>query len=179
MTLSQTVSDLQAIQLNVAALTNERDNMEKIVNDETVRLQAKQNSIEYVKTSQDRLIMLNENYSKVYYAYLKIIGIIVLTLLIVSIMVYFSIPIVLIIIIGGLGILWCLFALSDIYSRDNMNFDEIKIPSLIITPQQAQQSLVINKANGYLVQSVDSQSCVGSACCSISTAWDASLQQCI
>jgi hypothetical protein len=174
----------------------QQNNLTDLVEKESIRLDEQKESIEIAKISQRRLITLNENNIKRHSEYLKIITlglvevvfIIVLTMLKVPMVVYFTVTII----TGSFVAMYCLILYLSIISRDNVYFDEISNDA----PTLASQNKVASKnidASGNLIGNIDSSgnllhnlgallkknfdasgnlvninSCSGNSCCSTS-----------
>lgn len=162
-------------------IVNQQKDMEKIVDDESKRLDDKRKSVEMASISQNRLILLNQNFDQKFYEYLKVLIGTLFGLAIIAICIILKLPSILntlisIIIISSLIIFW-LYTYIKIQGRDNINFDEINQNYLqnvgsttmgIITPNTISSGGVISNLN----------LCVGSDCCSSETLWNATTYKC-
>jgi hypothetical protein len=115
-------------------LSNQND-MATIITLEAQRLHDKQNSVDLAKTSQDRMIVLNQNYSERYAAYTKILLIIVFGLIVVISIKYIqtlfflpdSITIILYIIAIGVTLIYCVNSIISILGRDSIYFNQLAL----------------------------------------------------
>lgn len=172
----------QAILSNQATVKN-------IVDIEKGRLDDKADSIKQAKISQERLIELNQSYSKRYGQYIYMLQVIVVALLLL-----FAISLAkklipdlpggltdtLTILIIGAAICYCLYIYNGILGRDNMDFDKIASNSPnLLTPAQIAKQLAANQKSGNLLGSVNLGYCFGESCCGVGSKWDAATQMCI
>ena len=159
-------------------IITQQTQMSNIVNEESARLATKQQSIATAVESQNRLITLNENYSKRYAEYIKIILALAFGLAIIVILIIFHVSSGLITIaaigVGSFVLIYITFVYSNISSRDNVYFDELNMNSMS-TPASA--SAPAHDTSGNLLDLLD-LSCFGSSCCSTGTAWDVTSQLC-
>jgi len=158
-----------------------------IVNNEYNRINRKKRDIDDEYTTQKRLLgfnnSFNERYS--YYTHMLYVTIIALVIFIVLTVLgsVFPIPsiiieiLVIILICGAGGIL-----LNDYYiinSRNNMNFSELELPSLI---DLSKNSIVTasDDTKHSLVGNPDMATCVGESCCSErGTTWSVIERKCV
>jgi len=160
-----------------------------IIQTELGRLNMKKQNIDAALDGKKRIVLLNESYRQRYIQYTKMIIIIVLTifafLLIVFAGRYFTIiPTVLInilcIIIIAIGLINCYIIYGVITSRDQLNFNELNLPSpVLLTPEQLAQQRKKQGQQGNLLDSIDLNYCIGNNCCSEGTVWDSSNGVCV
>lgn len=167
-------------------IITQQHQMRDIVNQEKERLEEKQKNVETAKTSQNRLISLNDNYSKKYSQYIKMIYVIVIGLAIIGVLIFLKVPsgitTIISIFVGSIMILYCLFIYYNIILRDNIYFDELNLsPAKAVitrTGGGANVNNIINNNDSSNNDAVAANSCTGSECCSVGTIWDASSQMC-
>ena len=171
------------------AILSNQATVQNIVDTEKGRLDEKADSIKKAKVSQERLIELNQSYSKRYGQYIYMLQVIVVALLLL-----FAISLVkkfipdfpsgltdtLTILIIGAAICYCIYIYNGILGRDNMDFDKIASDSPnLLTPAQIEKQLAANQKSGNLLGSVDLGYCFGESCCGDGSKWDAATQMCI
>jgi hypothetical protein len=160
----------------------QQNHLTDLVKDESVRLDNQRKSIEAAKTSQERLISLNENYVKRNIEYWKIFIACSIGIAIISILSIINLPtpiFLILAIIVGVGVaIYSINTMIYINSRDRIQFDELYLESPVsITKNEV--SLPINKdVSGNLIGTADSKSCYGNSCCSTTTMWNPKIQQC-
>jgi hypothetical protein len=176
------LTDLHGVQTNALA---KQDNMLNIVDTEQKRLKDKKDSIDNAVENQKRVIYFNDNSRKVYSAYLNILitlAIILGAIFIIKILYsrfstyipefVFNFTMVAIISLG-LIIIYNLYI--GIRSRDNYNFDELKLTA----PQFAPSS---TSPGGFEFGTL--VGCIGSQCCTPATddtpgtKWNPSIGKC-
>jgi hypothetical protein len=178
--INDQVDKLAGIMNGNPSIITKQQEMSKIVNDESKRLETKQQSIASAVTSQNRLITLNENYSKRFTEYIKMIVALAVGLAIIAILIIIKVPSGLItmsaIIIGSLVLIYCTYVYADISSRDNIYFDELNMNSFSLPANAATRDSSGNIIN--LLDTLNPLSCFGSSCCAVGTIWDATSQLC-
>jgi hypothetical protein len=118
----------------------QQDKVNNILELEKERLDKRKSIIDYSIVGKNRMIQLNDSYRKRQYAFMKIIIFIIVALIVFYILRLMSINltfipegiyyILFIAFISG-SLMYIVMLLSDIYSRDAMNFDEISSDMLI------------------------------------------------
>ena len=118
----------------------EQDKVNNILKSENERLGKRKSIIDDSIVGKNRMIQLNDSYRKRQYAFMKIIIFIIVALIVFYILRLMSINltfipegiyyILFIAFISG-SLMYIVMLLSDIYSRDAMNFDEISSDMLI------------------------------------------------
>jgi hypothetical protein len=160
----------------------QQNHLTDLVKDESARLDNQRKSIETAKTSQERMISLNENYVKRNIEYWKIFIVCSIEITLISVLYILKLPtsifLILAIITGGGAAIYSINTLINIYSRDGIQFDELALDSpLSVTKNEI--SPPINKdASGNLIGTADSKTCYGNSCCSTTTMWNPKIQQC-
>jgi hypothetical protein len=162
----------------------------EVLQKEDARLETKKKSIDYAKDSKNRLISMNDNYSKRMQEYTKIIIVVIVSLLLfLGILLlkkkFPSAPdglfTVIAIIILSVGLIYSYKIYIKIMSRDPNNFDEINPESPVVLSQaEIDKALAASIANGDLTGSLSLGQCVGPNCCDSSgTIWNVTQQKCI
>jgi hypothetical protein len=163
-------------------IINQQKAMERIVDDESKRLDEKKKSVEIASTSQNRLILLNQNYDKRFYEYLKVAIGSLCGLAIIAVCIILGLPstittLVSIIVISCI-LIYFLYIYIKIQGRDNIHFDEINQNYLqSVDPSTATGVVTPNKVSPYGVLN-NLNLCVGSDCCSNETLWNAETYKC-
>ena len=179
LSLSDTVNDIDT---NTDLIIRQQNNISTIIKDETNRLQDMKQGIDIAKTSQDRLISLNENYSKRYYQYLKIITLFAITLAIIAVLLFFKVSSAITTIVSIITISFTLIYSTTIYvmiaNRDSIYFDEINYnynnTSTVTDTDTVTNNVTTSSSSNNVIAT-----CNNSDCCSSSTVWDTSLKLCI
>jgi hypothetical protein len=169
-------------------LTHQKD-MINIVDTEKKRLLAKKQNIDHALEEKKRAIELNDSYRQRYEIYIKMVIIITFGLAILfGIQLlgnYFPvIPSFVISLFAAIDILivlfMCYFLYLDIQRRDPLHFNELNLSGPVIsTSNQVKTSTEKAKVSGDLLGSINLGQCVGVACCSDGTVWDASNSYCV
>ena len=170
----------------------------KVLENEDKRLYDKQQSIENAKTSKNRLISMNDNFSKRMQEYTKIImvAIVAILLFLGTLLLKNKFPgipdglfTVIAIIIFSVSAIYCIMLYQKIINRDPTNFDEINPESpVVLSAQQIQNEMAAKAAKGDLTGSINLGGCVGPSCCGSEisgssvlrkTVWDPIQQKCL
>ena len=170
-----TLAELDTVQKNALSKQNEVKN---IVTSESKRLENKKSQIDQAVKNQSHIIYANDNNRKVQAAYLNIVITLVITLGIIwvirvlqhhlgTFIPEFIITIALILTIS-IGLILIYSYYKQIRSRDNYNFDELKLdpPAPLATPTPDPYTKSLN--NNLL----GTGTCIGEKCCSEDTVWD-------
>jgi membrane-associated HD superfamily phosphohydrolase len=170
-----TLAELNTVQNNALSKQNEVKN---IVTSESKRLENKKSQIDQAIVNQKHIIYANDNNRKVQAGYLNIVVTLVITLGIIwvirvlnrnfgTFIPEFIITIALILTIS-IGLIYIFNYYVAIRSRDNYNFDELKLdpPAPLATPTPDPYTKSLN--NNLLGVGT----CVGEKCCSEDTVWD-------
>jgi len=171
------------------AILSNQATVQNIVATEQTRLDEKQTSINMAKVSQERLIELNQSYSKRYGQYIYMLQVVVIAALLLFAISMFTkfVPdapsgltdTLTILIVGG-AVCYCVYIYNGILGRDNMDFDKIATNSPnLLTPAQITKALAANQASGNLLGSVNLGNCTSESCCGVGAKWDITTQMCI
>ena len=155
----------------------------QIINNEQQRLNTKQQSIDLAKTSQNRMLVLNNSYSARYNATTKIVLVIVVVFIIFIGLMFLQKAVPAIpsgimdlayIVDLSIGAIICLMIYMNIQTRDPVYFDQISIPSPVIPDSSgAIQSTSTSMNTGFGI------TCIGQMCCSTGTTWDSTSNTCL
>lgn len=165
----------------------QQDNVNGIITAENNRLNAKSNSIQQAKTSQDRLIALNQNYSNRYNQYNYIIIIIVIALIL-----FLGITLIqrnmeepptnlftfLTVIIFCFAFIYIIIIYNRIMSRSNMDYDQLNISTPLSAKSNKNQQQSASEKGDLLGSIISEDACVGATCCTTGTTWDPTSQSC-
>lgn len=162
------LADVQGTQVN--AVTKQTD-IKKMIDTESSRLSAKQNTIDQAIQNQQRIIYFNDNSRKIALGYLNVLITIAITLgmvFLVRVLFFHFTKLpnmlfnVLIVAIVSIGILVSFSFYKGILNRNPYNFDELnlKVPHMDLRKSGAD-------GNGVNVGSING--CVGSQCCTPAT----------
>jgi hypothetical protein len=157
-----------------------QNEMAEIVNNESARLAKKQESIDAVVASQNRLITLNTNYSKRYAEYIKMTLVVAGGLVIIGVLVFLGVGSGIItvvgIVVGSIVMIYCALLYANILSRDNVYFDELNFDSMMKPPAPTRSQ---NNGGLYnLAGSFNPLSCYGADCCSVGMEYDSITDKC-
>jgi hypothetical protein len=159
-----------------AAVLDHQKKMIGIVNDEQDRLLKKKQLIDAADAEQQRLILLNETYRKKYAQYTKIVIIIVIALIIYLLIQFASSffsesisdwAVILYAIDIVVAIVFIIYVYADIYSRSNINYDEITMPPPNTTSTTGGGFDASKSKFGNF-----GLTCYGKNCCAPGTVWD-------
>jgi len=157
-----------------------------ILEREKNRLDARKRLIDNASNTQDHINQLNDSARKRFSAYNNIIIVLVITFgiyYLLSSLYSYGISSVLldslIVIVFVIGIIISLYYYADISSRDNMDFDRIKLadPQRKTAEQQRQDTLK-EFASGNLMGGNGNQ-CVGAQCCPSGSIFNIALNKCV
>jgi hypothetical protein len=161
--------------------------VDEVLQNEATNLANKLNNVNNAIASEKRIIQLNDSYSKRMAAYTNIVMVFIFALaiaIIIKLMKNYTpfvpdaaLSIVYILLISS-SIIYSMFLLSDIVSRENNDFDKLDLP-----PPKAvfKKSTTTNSGPAELdVTPILPGYCIGSNCCSVSmaTIWDNTSQTC-
>jgi hypothetical protein len=157
------------------------DIVNQVIDNEKDRLEKKKDLIDKAEFSQNRQQELNESYRKryVYYNYIGVVVVITLLVYLALVMIQYFIPIIPSAIIDiatmfifAFIIIFVIYNLIIIYSRDKLNFDKINNDNAnIISASELEKQRQKDISSGNLI-GVALPTCSGSACCSTGTRWD-------
>lgn len=188
--LKNTITDLSnSIGLQNNVLT-QQENVQRILDRESERLDYKQNSMDTVITGQKRLSELNRSYTEKYKAYNRILFYVFIFIILFIIILFLSyyipegITMILYIIIIVVFIIYLFWAYYDIWKRDPLNFDKLGSQSglLLNKGQAASSSSRYDSIFNDLQTTVSLGNlgyCVGKDCCSTGTYFDVSSSTCL
>lgn len=169
-------------------LTQQKD-MIDIVDTEKKRLELKKQSIDGALVSRDRAVIMNDSYRQRYVLYTKMMVIFVfgLAIFIAAVLLgqYFPIiPPFVITLVCAIDIIIVLFSCYFIYleviQRNPLNFNELNLDGpTVLSPDQIKATQANAQKSGDLLGSLNLGQCVGVACCSDGTVWDASNSYCV
>jgi hypothetical protein len=159
-----------------SAVLDHQKKMISIVKDEKDRLLKKKQLVDAADAEQQRLMMLNDSYRKKYTQYTKIVIIIVVALIIYLLLqfaasfvsdtisdwfaILYAIDIV-------VAIVFIIYVYADIYSRSNINYDELNLPPP--NKNSASGGGFDTSGNGF---GKFGMTCYGKNCCAPGTVWD-------
>ena len=158
------------------------------ITDESNRLDSKLKSVNAAYDAQMRNATLNDSYRKRYAKYVEIITILILAVIAYLAISYAqsmfpSLPATLFdsltIIIVSLVVLYLLFAFFELYTRSNMNYDEVELPPQDVSGVTMNNTIIGNTITA--ARSVNNGAvCIGPDCCEPGeTKWDSINQKCV
>lgn len=158
------------------------------ITDESNRLDSKLKSVNAAYDAQMRNATLNDSYRKRYAKYVEIITILILAVIAYLAISYAqsmfpSLPATLFdsltIIIVSLVVLYLLFAFFELYTRSNMNYDEITLPPQDVSGVTMNSAVIGNTIAA--ARSVNNgEICTGPTCCEPGqTKWDELTKTCV
>jgi hypothetical protein len=158
------------------------------ITDESNRLESKLKSVNAAYDAQMRNATLNDSYRKRYAKYVEIITILILAVIAYLAISYAqsmfpSLPATLFdsltIIIVSLVVLYLLFAFFELYTRSNMNYDEIALPPQDVSGVTMNSAVIGNTIAA--ARSVNNgEICTGPTCCEPGqTKWDEVTKTCV
>ena len=179
------LTNLQGVQTNALA---KQDDMLDIVDMEQKRLQDKQDTIDKAVENQKRIIYFNDNSRKVYSAYLNILITAAVILGVIYIMRVIQLQFgefipemvftVMTVAVLSIGLIMIYNMYLGIRSRDNYNFDELRLNAPNFAPPSSTSS-----PGGFGFGSF--AGCIGSQCCTPpsgdtpGTKWNSSAGKCV
>lgn len=144
--------NLDNIQTKSNILLSQQEEIKKIVDSESSRLNYKKAQVDQQYPSKVRAVYMNDNLQKRYNAYLKILGVIVISLVImfkISVVASFlpSIPPIILniihIVIVSVAVVLCMIFYTEIQTHDKMDYDKLKLNK----PTDADSNAVISTSN--------------------------------
>jgi hypothetical protein len=172
--------------------TNDIKNVDDVLISEKNRLDEKKALIDKTEFSENRIHELNESYRKryVYYNYIAVVVVIALLIYFTLVILQYFLPIIpslivdlAAILIFAFIIIFVIYNLIVIKSRDNLNFDKINNENAnIISKAELEKQRKSNIESGNLSEAAKidlSLTCVGEKCCSNGTKWDSGNSRCI
>ena len=161
---------------NTQGLLSQQNILNGILDKENTRLTDKKRLVDDELAGRKRIVDLNESYRKkqAQYVYIIIVLILALLLYIMIVKIKTFIPVVpdsvidlLTFFLGALTCLYLYVLFKDIYSRDNMNYDQLNLAAPITaTDEETLQKRRSAALKGDLLGSVaNPNTCVGESCC--------------
>lgn len=161
-------------------ITHHQDFIKQAIADESDRVNKKTQSVDYAISGQKRDIQLNESYRKKYVVYTNIVICIVIALLVY--IVFSSINLAygsfssfamnsLSFLLLGICIVYIMYSVNTLYSRDPLNFDELVLPAPIIGSNVKVQDSSTKYIDNY-------GNCANGECCNIGTTWNPEQAKC-
>lgn len=160
------------------------------VRDESARLTSKLASVNDAYNAQMRNATLNDSYRKRYAKYIEVVTILILATVAYLGISYFQsmfpdLPSIvfdaLSIIVVSLVMLYLLFAAFELFTRSNMNYDEIALPPQDISGITVNTASVGNTITGPARTTENGllDTCSEASCCSTGTYWDSTSSKCV
>ena len=151
---------------------------------EANRLYSKQETITAAQTTQERVIAMNQNFSKINMEYIKIMVTVVVGMMVIlvykCINMYVPLPTWIGTLLYVLVIVTVILVSGNIYltimGRNPNDFDKL---NLSIPMGMGGGSANVNALTGVSGNTGNNQFCVGSACCGASATWDQKSGSCI
>lgn len=182
--------------ISVTDILTKQNDMEKILNTESQRLNNKKQSIDSAYEGKMRSIQLNESYRLKQNEYTKIVKVVIIVLVLIIILVYSSKEFtnvsshvfeVAISIVLACGVILVYTLFSNIRSRNNTNFNEIATNSTISNSDtnDSNENNINNKKYDNFLDDVESglknglNFCVEDICCDKGTVWDKNKKRCV
>jgi hypothetical protein len=177
---------------SVAMIQGKQNETRQIVLDEIDRLNVKKSNLDTEKNNADRMILLNQSYRDRQQQYLMIMLIFLFVFGISLAIVFFQEKLgittilmdIIIITVVGAGIFAAIFMFSDIFSRDSVDFSQLKQDGgklINVTKKTGEDAAAANAAalsTGKLSQSVGT-TCKGAECCSgPGFSWNSETKKC-
>jgi len=189
--LSEAVSSyMTTLNKSVDAQTNalsRQNDVQNILNNETVRLNNKKAAIDNAMKAQGRIIFFNDNSRKWYAAYLRIILAIVLILAIIFglklINDNFSnfIPLWILqlafVFAFSIGVIYIFLVYAAAARHSRYNYDELKMAAPDTTPLDDAAAAAKKAADD--AAKLLGQSCVDDSCCDVGTYWNPAVGKCL
>ena len=176
----------------VAKILGQQNETKQIVLDEIDRLNVKKSNLDTEKNNADRMILLNQSYRDRQQQYLMIMLIFLFVFGISLAIVFFQEKLgittilmdIIIITVVGAGIFAAIFMFSDIFSRDSVDFSQLKQDGgklINVTKKTGEDAAAANAAAlsaGKLSQAVGT-TCKGAECCGPGFSWNSGTQKCL
>lgn len=155
-------------------------------NEEVNRLNLKQQNANAIMNSQNRLAMLNDSYRKRYSKYVEILMVLILAYVIYLgvIVLQKNIPTipqivvdVVVVVLLFLVFVYLFSAITELYSRSSMNYDELDVPAFEDSKDSTGDQ---NKAyDAGDVVKLKNDTCIGNDCCPSGYVYDSVTNRCI
>lgn len=161
-------------------ITQHQDFIKDAIADESDRVNKKTESVNYAISGQKRDIQLNQSYRKKYVVYTNIVICLVFALLVYIL--FSSINLAygsfssfamnsLLFILITISIVYIMYSVNTLYSRDPLNFDELALDAPII----GSNVTVLGSSTNY----IDNYgNCANGECCNIGTTWSPEQAKC-
>jgi hypothetical protein len=162
-----------------------------VIASENARLDAKEEQIQTIKSSQDRVNALNESYRKRNWEYVKLLIVVAISLIVILGISMFLRNIIpdsfidlLTAIIIGIILIYAFITYRTIASRSAIDFDKLNLSNPITTTKadetsEANQKIISAGESGDILGLASSTSCSGQSCCDTGTKWCASKNKCM
>jgi hypothetical protein len=161
------------------AILEKQEFVNQAIMDENQRATDKFNSVQYALSGQQRDVVLNESYRQKYMAYTNL-----LIAFVVSIIAYLALVNIRPFAFGILGfilmglatlllffcILYILFIIYTINSRDPVDFNKVKLDPPMMTG--------LSTGSGVVIKPYVPSNCANGDCCNVGTIWDPTLGKC-
>ena len=157
-------------------------------NDETTRLQKKQQNADAIMNSQKRLAALNDSYRKRYSKYTEILIVLIVAFSVNLGMVLLQkqFPTIPQIVFDGVFVLvlfivfiYLFSAITELYNRSSMNYDEIDLPEYDESKSTPEDANTSYNAGDLLKLKEKDDTCVGSNCCPDGFQYDSETNKCV
>ena len=166
------------------------DEISKIIDMESRRLDQKRQSVDFIRSGQKRMMLLNDSYRKRYLQYMKIILIIVTILALFGLLQYVSsiftfIPSalfdILSIIVISFGIIYIYLVYVDIGTHNRINYDELDLvsPNIPKNIGAATSTAKVTPSVNPDLFNLKNVGCLNSNCCSYGTTWNENTSVCV
>lgn len=173
---------LQSSNGSSATILTQQTAMNDIVTNELDRLNSKKTKIDSALVGQKRAVSLNDSYRQRYVQYINIIITIVIALVLIIGLSLLSnafevIPSfvvnILIIIIVVITMYICYVIMSNIKSRDKIDYNKLDLaPPKVATASELVKIEEQQAKAGNLLGGINLMGCIGDKCCSTGTYWD-------
>ena len=174
----------------VQGLLTQQNAMQDMIQRENERLTLKKNVIDNTLNGKIRAAQLNESYRKKRAAYMKILITICVTIVLYMIFSYLPnyFPFlsgfmnILMIILFSISIIYILFIIKEIYTRENINYDRLDIapPKMKSNADILASQLDAANSGNLLGTLSDPDQCVGPSCCEATNSrWSVDVNKCI
>jgi hypothetical protein len=161
------------------AILDKQEFVKQAIMDENQRATDKFNSVQYALSGQQRDVVLNESYRQKYMAYTNlliafIVGVIVYLALInihqfaFGIIGFILMGLAILLLLGC--ILYILFIIYTINSRDPVDFNKVKLDPPMMT--------VSSTGSGVVIKPYVPSNCANGDCCNVGTIWNPTLGKC-
>ena len=167
----------------------QQSGVDSIVNNEMNRLNNKKQTIDSALSTQQRMMQMNDSYTKRQKEYTKMLVVVVVGIVVMIFMSYISVAfpewsalatIVDILIIVSVFI-FCFWTYYYLISRDTIYYDQLNIQQIPF-PATNNGATGLVASSSHAMNAMDSSgTCVGPSCCSIAdnTIWDSSHNVCV